>query len=140
MTTFPPLIIAAMITVLGALFVLQPILTRRNRRSAVSDRQPGHYERRAALLRERVETYRALSELELEQRTDKEPSESYIAQRQALIGKAIAILHELDTLPPDDGAFNQLLNRQVVKCPHCGTLLDAGDQFCRTCGKAVEHA
>jgi len=139
-TTFPPLIIAAIITVLGALFVLQPILTQRSRRAAVSASQLEHYERRAALLRERVETYRALSELEFEQRTDKVSSESYIAQRQVLIGKAIVILHELDSLSPEDDPFNQIVKRHAIQCTHCGTVLDADDEFCRKCGKAIEHA
>jgi hypothetical protein len=96
MDVLAPILVIALVAVI-ALFVTHPL------RRGVSERaQLAEEGRRADLEAAKVSKYREIRDAEMDRRTGKLSDEDWRELDRRLRGEAIALLHELDALGPQD--------------------------------------
>lgn len=97
-----------------------------------------------------------IKRLTFDYETGKLPADAYQQQRQALVTQTALILREMEAEATTDGvdadieaAIQQLRQTMPVAtavatgaatayCPQCGTLIDADDNFCASCGHGLQ--
>jgi len=122
-----------------------PQSARANHRTATLLRQ------RADLLAGRNSLYRALQDLDFDRETNKISDEDYAAQRRRLVARGVAILQQLDAMPPlpeDDsieaavrafrGGASTPTQAAGRLCPRCGAAASRADRFCGACGAPLD--
>lgn len=123
------IVLFAVLSVLGAAFILHPLFVRG--RSAVprAPRVEGD-EARVLLLAEKDTVYDDLKDIEFEFETGKLSEDDYAELRQAYRVRALDVLERI----------GEPTTSPAPRCPACGERSEAGASYCAACGASLSRS
>jgi hypothetical protein len=131
---------SALLLLFGALIVI-PLLDRKQ--PYVEAPSPVD-----ALEHERIDTVRAIRELDFDHRTGKIEDSDYFRLRGEYVQRGAQLLKQIETLQSSASATDAAIERAIKPlrakstktCANCGVVLRGDDKFCPQCGVATATA